>query len=203
MIIPVMRRTFGRIHRETPPLAFLQITTARDTSATVAQTSAIPTPFAGSHVLKYSKVPKIWMSDPLAAVKRSASSRMWCDSGFPIALALESDARTNSTFKILDPQAKELPLAQGQARTQTRGWHTLTVDSTAAETKPFKIRVTYTHATALTAGLFLVAIPAPRTSSESGLSFLATPKARPNSNRALSRGCHPFSPLTSRLVDGS
>lgn len=68
---------------------------------------------------------------------------MWCDSGFPIALALESDA-TNLTFKILDPQAKELPLAQGQARTQTRGWHTLTVDSTAVETKPFKIRVTYT-----------------------------------------------------------
>jgi alpha-amylase len=70
-------------------------------------------------------------------------SRIWCDAGFPIALTLESDA-ANLTFKILDPQAKELPLAQGQARTQIRGWHTLTVDSTAAETKPFKIRVTYT-----------------------------------------------------------
>jgi alpha-amylase len=70
-------------------------------------------------------------------------SRIWCDAGFPIVLTLESDA-TNLTFKILDPQAKELPVAQGQARTQTRGWHTLTVDSTAAQTKPFKIRVTYT-----------------------------------------------------------
>src|SRR5215472_3723546 len=70
-------------------------------------------------------------------------SRIWCDAGFPITLALESDA-TNLTFKILDPQAKELPLAQGQARTQIRGWHTLTVDSTAAETKPFEIRLTYT-----------------------------------------------------------
>jgi hypothetical protein len=56
----------------------------------------------------------------------------------------------------------------------------------------------------LTAGLFLVAIPAPRTSSESGTyRSWRRQKARPNSNRALSRGCHPFSPLTSRLVDGS
>ena len=46
---------------------------------------------------------------------------MWCDSGFPIALALESDA-TNSTFKILDPQAKHYRLLRGKpARKRAAG----------------------------------------------------------------------------------
>ena len=80
---------------------------------------------------------------PAVAGRTLRISRIWCDAGFPIAIVPESDA-TNLNYKIIDPQGNALPLDKGQGRTQKPGWYTLTVDSTADDEKPFKIRVTYT-----------------------------------------------------------
>jgi len=70
----------------------------------------------------FDEVPKIWISDPMAAATLRISESV--RRRFPIVLTLESDA-TNLTFKILDPKQKEgYRLLSGASRTQTRGWHT-------------------------------------------------------------------------------
>ena len=75
-------------------------------------------------------------------------SRIWCDAGFPLVVVPESDA-VNLKFGVLDPQGNELTLDKGSAHTQKRGWHTLTVTSTAPGEKPFKVAVTYTSTQSL------------------------------------------------------
>src|SRR5262249_12796896 len=46
---------------------------------------------------------------PAVAGETLRISRIWCDAGFPLAIVPESDV-THLNFKILDPQAKALPL---------------------------------------------------------------------------------------------
>jgi alpha-amylase len=80
---------------------------------------------------------------PAIPAEKVRVGRIWCDSGFPIELHPESDI-SHLTFTVLDPAGHAIPLAGMKGRSQKRGWHTIQVASTAADRKPFTLRVLYT-----------------------------------------------------------
>lgn len=80
---------------------------------------------------------------PAVGGKTLSFGRIWCDAGFPLRLAPESET-SGLTFQVLDFQGHPLILAQGKTRTQKRGWHTLQVTSTVAGSRPFKVAVSFT-----------------------------------------------------------
>ena len=68
--------------------------------------------------------------------------RIWCDAGFPIEIQPQS-ADAQLTFTLNDPAGALVPIDNGKGSTHTRGWHTLSVASSASGATPFQIAVTY------------------------------------------------------------
>ena len=80
---------------------------------------------------------------PALGGKTLTFGRIWCDAGFPLRLAPESET-SGLTFRVLDFQGHALGFTQGKTHTQKRGWHTLQVTSTVAGSRPFKVAVSFT-----------------------------------------------------------
>ena len=70
--------------------------------------------------------------------------RIWCDAGFPVAVQSET-AAAHLVFSLLDPAGNQVELHDGKGRTRSRGWHTLTVTSSATGPTSFRVAVTYTE----------------------------------------------------------
>jgi hypothetical protein len=80
---------------------------------------------------------------PAIGGQNTPIGRIWCDAGFPVALQPET-AAAHLVFSLLDPAGNQVEMQNGKGRTRSRGWHTLTVTSSATGPTSFRLAVTYT-----------------------------------------------------------